>query len=213
MIASGWATLSGPVRYLGSMRTALLLVITLVVGCGGKVVDDGRGSTEGLQGARDDEPAEDAGATDAAKAAPPPAVDAGATDTTEAPPTDAGATPKPEEDTAPTTVDAGGGTVVCTDGPVTGSPGGCGAVAVCNAGDPVDVAWAQDLLSCYVDRCLAEQGRGAWCGEIGLTFGAEGCTTAYIEGGNSGGCVKYQGYYRRWPCLVGKTLSVTRPCN
>ena len=94
----------------------------------------------------------------------------------------------------------------------TGSPTGCGTETACPATEPYP-GYAEDLLSCLVVKCLSELGRGPWCGTIMLGLGADGCTVDYTESPSAGGCVKYQGYYRHWPCAVGRKITVTRSCG
>jgi len=75
------------------------------------------------------------------------------------------------------------------------------------------MAYAQDLLSCLVDKCETELGRGKWCGTIMLGLDPSGCTNDYMESPTAGGCVKYQGMYRSWKCAAGTKIVVTRPCG
>jgi hypothetical protein len=171
---------------------AFILCYLLCVSCGGRV--------EG-------ELAQDSGPTEESQVV----NDTGSAPTKEPP-------PAVLDDAAPSP-DAGkaepndGPLVTCEGGTATGPITGCGPDKACNSSDSMTDAWAQDLLACYVDRCSLEQSGTPWCGTIALTFGSDGCTTGYREEGpGTGGCVKYQGYYRAWPCLAGQTITVTRPC-
>jgi len=176
-----------------------IVVSVLASSCGGRVFEDPSNNTSGVDGTEKTEVA-DASAIDTS---PPPSTP------TSKPVADAGPAP------TPTPTDAGPAPtpVSCEDGPVTGSPGGCGPAKVCNAGDSMSDETARALLSCYVDRCAMATTGKPWCGTIGLKFGVEGCTIDYTESGPGAlGCVKYQGYYRAWPCLAGKSITATRPC-
>lgn len=182
------------------MRAVIILSIA-TISCGGRVYDEPENRSSPDAGAV--EKVEQKDASGPAAASPP------STGTT-TPVADSAPAPAPDA-SKPEPTDAG--LVSCSDGPATGSPTGCGPSRVCNAGDAVTDAWAQDLLSCFVDRCSVATTGKPWCGTIGLEFGTDGCTSWYNESGpGTGGCVKYQGYYRAWPCLAGRRISVTRPC-
>jgi hypothetical protein len=112
----------------------------------------------------------------------------------------------PSSSAAPTAID-------CSGLKASGDPGGCGGGPVACARPEPYPAYAEELLSCLVDKCLAEKGRPPWCGTITLGLGPDGCTRDYFESPSASGCVKYQGMYGAWLCRAGAAITVTRPCR
>lgn len=103
--------------------------------------------------------------------------------------------------------------ISCDGYEVTGAPGPTPSEPpICGDSEPYP-GWAEAMLACLVDRCDAANHQPPWCGTISLSFDALGTTTGYLEDGpGTGGCVKYQGFYRSWPCEASRTVAVTRSC-
>ena len=102
--------------------------------------------------------------------------------------------------------------VDCSGLKASGDPRGCGGDTVTCARPEPYPGYAEELLSCLVDKCLAEKGQPPWCGTITLSLDGAGCTSGYFESPSAGGCVKYQGFYGAWPCRAGEMVTVSRPC-
>jgi hypothetical protein len=182
---------------LARMRFFLFSVV--LIGCGGRVLAE-----------PDAEPIvineSDAAATPAADTSPP-STDPGGFK----PPTEEDAAPSPPPDTKAPVTDSSPIAVTCDEGPATGAPGSCTAALGCKVGDSLEYASAK--IACYVDRCAIEKTGKPWCGTLMLKLNGDGCTMDYREDGPGlGGCVKYQGAYRGWPCVAGQTITITRPC-
>ncbi|MBL8715617.1 MAG: hypothetical protein JNL79_06455 [Myxococcales bacterium] len=172
------------------MRMRVALSGLLFLGCGGRVIDTTPDAAE-----------------DAAKVV----ADAGLApesaplDRDTGTPVVSDAEAKPADATPPVTPS-------CSDGPASGPPKGCGSATGCAVTDSLEFAKAQ--IACYVDRCAIEATGKPWCGTLKLGLDASGCTSDYGESGPGlGGCVKYQGFYRSWPCAAGKVITITRPCT
>ena len=179
---------------MSQVKRSLILVAWFAISCGGRVVDEPNNA------------AADTGGTDKIAAAD-----------TSAPPSTPTSSPAPDAMLPPpdaTPAKPAGELWSCSDGPVTGSPMGCGPARVCNEGDTLSDRDAELMLSCLVDRCAMETTGKPWCGMIKLGFDTNGCTAEYVESGTgTGGCVKYQGLFRVWPCLAGRSITVERTCR
>ncbi len=181
------------------MRTLIIALVlsATALGCGGRLASDETETDSAVDAAKLAPPTRDGGVT---------VADAGGSGSDTTPTSDA----SPPADVAPPPVDAGGS--ICSGMAVTGSPSGsCMAEVACPAS--ASMAAARDLLACVVDKCLAEHGAPKWCGTIMLGIDGAGCTNNYIESPSAGGCVKYQGMYRRWNCAKDQKITVTRPCE
>jgi hypothetical protein len=180
-------------------RPVLLLALASLSGCGGKVIDTGAIDA----GMHDDSTATDTTFGDTSIA------DATSSDVAfEAPGADVG----PPSDAISIDAAAADASTSCDGYKVTGPPDGPPEKPICGDAEPFS-GWAAAMLACLVDRCDAADGMAPWCGTISLTFDGTGYESDYREDGpGTGGCVKYQGAYRAWPCEALRTVTVTRPC-
>lgn len=199
-VASSLRVIAPPVlrAYPRVMRTTLLLALALTA-CGGKLSAGSAADSSEDAAAADgyaEAVATDAVSTDAV------VLDAVAADTVVS--VDS-STAKDGAATADARLSCDG-LMVVGEAKLTESP-------ICTASEPY-AGWAEQMLACLVDRCDAYHSQPTWCGTISLTFDAAGTTKDYLESGpGTGGCVKYQGFYRQWPCVALRTVTVTRSCH